>query len=192
MSEHNEIQKKNDIINAASILFLKQGYEKTSVASIAKGANVAKGLVYYYFESKDEILEDVIVSESKNNILTLRSTILENKENYLDNLILLMKAYYAIHPLSHKTTFELTPDNQSYIEAFHAYYLKQVDDILDVIITEAQRDGALQLKYPSHMIIMTLEGLFKLMRIRDVSHDEMLTVFEQSLNLIPNSLLHRK
>lgn len=38
-------------------LFATNGYVQTSVDSIAKKAKVSKGLIYYYFKSKDEILE---------------------------------------------------------------------------------------------------------------------------------------
>lgn len=47
---------RQDILAAAGVLFLKKGYEETSVDDIAEAANVAKGTFYYHFKSKDEVL----------------------------------------------------------------------------------------------------------------------------------------
>lgn len=47
---------RQDILAAAGVLFIKKGYEATSVDDIAEAANVAKGTLYYHFKSKDEVL----------------------------------------------------------------------------------------------------------------------------------------
>lgn len=47
---------RQDILAAAGILFIKKGYDATSVDDIAEAANVAKGTLYYHFKSKDEVL----------------------------------------------------------------------------------------------------------------------------------------
>ncbi len=47
---------RQDILAAAGILFMKKGYESTSVDDISAAADVAKGTFYYHFKSKDEVL----------------------------------------------------------------------------------------------------------------------------------------
>jgi AcrR family transcriptional regulator len=47
---------RQEILAAAGILFMKKGYDATSVDDIAEAANVAKGTLYYHFKSKDEVL----------------------------------------------------------------------------------------------------------------------------------------
>ncbi len=49
-------QARQQIIDAAFELFAEIGYQKTSIAAIANSAGVSKGLIYHYFESKEEIL----------------------------------------------------------------------------------------------------------------------------------------
>ncbi|MDO5861117.1 TetR/AcrR family transcriptional regulator [Methanobrevibacter sp.] len=41
-------------------MFLTQGYEDTSVDEIIEKAQIAKGTYYYHFESKEQMLEEVI------------------------------------------------------------------------------------------------------------------------------------
>lgn len=48
---------KKRILDAAVELFSKKGYDATRVNEIAETANVTKGLIYYYFKSKEEILD---------------------------------------------------------------------------------------------------------------------------------------
>lgn len=47
--------KRQAIIEAASEIFAKQGYEDTSIADIAAAAGVAVGTVYLYFHNKRDI-----------------------------------------------------------------------------------------------------------------------------------------
>lgn len=52
--------RKNEIMDTAWELFNSKGYEKTSVLDILEKAGIAKGTLYYYFKSKEEILDAVI------------------------------------------------------------------------------------------------------------------------------------
>lgn len=52
--------KRERLINAAKELFYKQGFNNTTIADIAKLADVPLGNVYYYFKTKDEICAAVI------------------------------------------------------------------------------------------------------------------------------------
>jgi AcrR family transcriptional regulator len=48
--------RREDLMNAAQALFLKQGVGPTTIDQIAAGAGVAKGTFYLQFESKEAIL----------------------------------------------------------------------------------------------------------------------------------------
>ena len=47
--------RRQEILDAALVLFGKNGYEKTSMADIAKYMGVAQGLCYRYFPSKEAL-----------------------------------------------------------------------------------------------------------------------------------------
>lgn len=55
-------ERKQEIIDTAMLLFYEKGYEKTSISDIAKAMNVAQGLFYRYFPSK-EVLFDTAVEQ---------------------------------------------------------------------------------------------------------------------------------
>jgi AcrR family transcriptional regulator len=49
------------ILDAAVIAFAKRGFHACRVSDIADEANVAYGLVYHYFRSKDEVLDTLFL-----------------------------------------------------------------------------------------------------------------------------------
>ena len=53
-------KRKMELLQIAYRLFLTRGYENTSVDGIIEEAGIAKGTYYYYFESKEQMLEEVI------------------------------------------------------------------------------------------------------------------------------------
>jgi TetR/AcrR family transcriptional regulator, fatty acid metabolism regulator protein len=53
------IDKRRQILDAAVTVFARQGFHSTRVSDIADEAGVAYGLVYHYFKSKDEVLNEL-------------------------------------------------------------------------------------------------------------------------------------
>ena len=53
-------KRKQELLKIAYNMFLSRGYENTSVDEIIAEAQIAKGTYYYYFPSKEKMLEDVI------------------------------------------------------------------------------------------------------------------------------------
>ncbi|MGG4444665.1 TetR/AcrR family transcriptional regulator [Brevibacillus fortis] len=54
--------RRTEILEAAGELFRNQGYVHTTVDAIIQKVGVAKGTFYYYFKSKEEILEAFVQS----------------------------------------------------------------------------------------------------------------------------------
>lgn len=53
-------ERRQELIDAAERLFMEKGYEATAVSDIVQDVDVAQGTFYYYFPSKEEILEAII------------------------------------------------------------------------------------------------------------------------------------
>ncbi|MFP4589363.1 MAG: TetR/AcrR family transcriptional regulator [Candidatus Acetothermia bacterium] len=52
--------REEELLKAAGELFLQKGYEDTSVNSIVKSIGVSKGTFYYYFDSKEDLVDDLV------------------------------------------------------------------------------------------------------------------------------------
>ncbi|MBQ8617897.1 MAG: TetR/AcrR family transcriptional regulator [Clostridia bacterium] len=53
-------ERRAEMVAAASKLFAQQGFVRTSVAEIVSAVDVAKGLFYYYFTTKDDMVKAVV------------------------------------------------------------------------------------------------------------------------------------
>ena len=52
--------RKNQILECAQQLFSEKGYYETQVADIVKLAHIAKGTIYQYFKSKEELFATLL------------------------------------------------------------------------------------------------------------------------------------
>jgi TetR/AcrR family transcriptional regulator, fatty acid metabolism regulator protein len=56
---HASVDKRRLILDAAIRVFARQGFHACRVSDIADEAGVAYGLVYHYFRSKDEVMNEL-------------------------------------------------------------------------------------------------------------------------------------
>lgn len=52
-------ERRNEILDAAEKLFAGKGYMKTTINDILQEVGIAKGTFYYYFKSKEEVMDAV-------------------------------------------------------------------------------------------------------------------------------------
>lgn len=124
-----------DIIDAAMEIFIKKGYENTTMESIAKGAGISKGGLYHHFKSKDMILMFVNqkISENIEKIMNSAIRMPSVKEGllyYMENYL----RYWLEHP--RETTFlflSITKmlDNSELLEYYQQFtgdYMKYLEE----------------------------------------------------------------
>ena len=68
-------KRKQELLKIAYDMFLLRGYENTSVDEIIDEAQIAKGTFYYYFPSKEKLLEDVIEMMIESEVKSARQII---------------------------------------------------------------------------------------------------------------------
>jgi AcrR family transcriptional regulator len=72
--ERKRDARRQQILEAAGRLFKSKGYEATSVDDIAEEADIAKGTIYYHFDTKEEI----VLALTINSVEDARSRILDS------------------------------------------------------------------------------------------------------------------
>ncbi len=53
-------ERRKQIVTHATRLIAKNGYANTSVADVIKAADVSRGTFYLYFESRDQLFDDIL------------------------------------------------------------------------------------------------------------------------------------
>ncbi len=86
--QYEAIRRKSEaaIKEAALELFASKGYGNTSISQIAKAANISKGLMYNYFDSKEDLLH-TILQEAVEDGAEAMQAFLQQRYDPLEELI---------------------------------------------------------------------------------------------------------
>jgi AcrR family transcriptional regulator len=100
-------ERRLDIVNAARRLFQSKGYNETTMQDVIDDLGIAKGTVYYYFKSKEELLEAVVDLITDESVARMEQAVAETSGNALDKLRTLI------------TTGNISADNPDIMEELH-------------------------------------------------------------------------
>ncbi len=78
--------RKQEFLDAAINLFYKKGYDKTSIEDIIREVKVSKGAFYHYFESKENLLEDIVDWQSEARVAIITKIVDDPKMNALEKM----------------------------------------------------------------------------------------------------------
>lgn len=83
-------ERRTEFLNTAQELFFTKGYEQTAVETIIKKMRLSKGTFYYYFKSKEDLL-DALIERMTEKILEEVRKIVDRED--LDAIAKLNRAY---------------------------------------------------------------------------------------------------
>jgi AcrR family transcriptional regulator len=125
-------EHKKEIIEAATPLFIKYGYNKTTMEDIAKAVRKGKSTLYYYYKSKDDIIEEV-VREAAHSMTGIFKTKLVAVESAKDRLL----EYYSVEASEVKKMADiysllLQEINENFFLQKRLRYIYSQQDILQI------------------------------------------------------------
>jgi AcrR family transcriptional regulator len=84
----DQIRKQSivKILEAAFQLMAKNGYEATSISQIAKRAGISKGLMYNYFNSKEDLLKELINNAFAEGDQLMEEIMTEDPRETMENI----------------------------------------------------------------------------------------------------------
>jgi AcrR family transcriptional regulator len=162
--------KKTRILQAAIKVFALKGYQYATIAEIAAEAGVSKGLVHVYFETKLDILMDVILLfiQSVNAKIDEK---LGSLESPLEKLHAVFDAIREIMSISNKELYwgHILKEGLPATDALKDERLRekfsrigpqvlQMRKTLDTIITDGQRQGLIDTSLKPQVIRQMLGG----------------------------------
>ena len=83
----NPEERRKELIAIAEQLFIKKGYEQTAVSDIVKKAKVAQGTFYYYFKTKEEILDAIVDRYINLTVEGMKKIANEKESNAVDKIV---------------------------------------------------------------------------------------------------------
>lgn len=148
--------KKEFILDVAEKMFIEQGFDQTSIAQILDATQIAKGTLYYYFTSKEEIMDAIIERWIERSFEQVRIWVEQKQLPILERL---MGALASLN--MQKDGQELldhlhAPQNALLHEKTNQILLSKVPEILYPLFQEGFQTGEMQTTYPYETIEMML------------------------------------
>ena len=76
--DYDGIRKK--ILRKAAALFAAKSYSRTTIGDLAKATTSSRGALYHYFDSKEEILRDILIVHIGEMIETVKAVVKETDD----------------------------------------------------------------------------------------------------------------
>ncbi len=152
--------RRRQILDAAVRVFARQGFHGCRVSDIADEAGVAYGLVYHYFQSKDEVL-DTLFLERWNILLEAIASVDQRRGAPRDKLHavagFIVDSYRADPELMKVIIVDVTRAANSF-GARHLGKIREAFDGIAEIVRDAQRSGAFRDDVDADFAAMTFYG----------------------------------
>jgi AcrR family transcriptional regulator len=84
--------RRQEIVLAARQLFHTKGYEQTTMQDVMDQLGIAKGTIYHYFKSKEELLEAVVENIVEEDLARKQKLMKEAHGNAIERTRILMRA----------------------------------------------------------------------------------------------------
>ena len=158
------MDKRSDILEAAAVLFAQFSLKKVTVDEIAEKASVSKATIYKYFESKEEVFDQVVKAESQ-QLWDAVTIAVDEAPSVVDKLrAYLLTKITKIHELVnfYRVTREMWNEYWPYVDSARSKFIAQEKELIKDILEEGNRAGELniaQTELTAHTIVISLKSM---------------------------------
>lgn len=143
-------QTVEQILDISTKLFIKRGYDKTTIQDILDELKMSKGAIYHHFKSKEEILEAIMNNRASyakkllNNLIA--NTAAENAKEKIKKIMIALVADTTNHSIDVILSSQIK--NPQFVVA--GIQSSVLDDaaIISKLFIDGITDGSLQTDYP--------------------------------------------
>ncbi len=137
--EEKNQQTKRRIMDAALVEFSKEGYGASSINTVCSAEGVSKGIIYHYFQTKDELFLACVEEcfDLLSNYLKERIQIEQgNAEQQLEKYFTIRSAFFTQYPVYQRIYCEAVVNPPIILKA-EIQERKMVFDALNIQILES-------------------------------------------------------
>ena len=129
--------RKNAILKAARKLFFEKGFKPVTVESIARKAELSKGSIYLYYNSKEEIYTQILLNDIDKFHKSI-SDLLQNPSSASESLVKLANIYVDFFLNDRELfrilmTFMLHTSDMNLPEDLHDHIVKTTNKTIGII-----------------------------------------------------------
>ena len=155
--------KKEQILDVSLSLFLEKGYDNTSISDILSNLNIARGTLYYHFESKEAIMDTIIERSVKNAIEEAKSIVFRKGLTVQEKMFTLFSSTSMKRLSGRELMIDYLnqPQNALFHEKINRSFIQKIVPLLGDIIKEGVEEGTFINAYPyesAEMILVMIIG----------------------------------
>lgn len=152
--------KKEQILDISFSLFLEKGYDNTSISDIVTSLDIARGTLYYHFESKEAIMDAIIEQSVKEIVEKVEKMVFKKDLSVYEKIFFL----FSTTSMKHKSGGDLMidylnqPQNALLHEKSNSSLIQKISPLLGKIIEEGVEEGLFDNAFPFETaeIILTM------------------------------------
>lgn len=192
VSDEDKELRRQDLLTAAKKLFAERGFQAATIADVARAAGVSYGVVYWYFESKDDLFH-ALMSEEEARLrerITAAVTAARHESSIRAGLVDAVRATFeyfdedrAAATLLFRDSLSLSDDFERHLFGIYGRFI----DELETGFSSAQQSGGLRTA-PTRLVAFSAAALISQMALRRLTNDDGLTA-EQAANFTVDLLL---
>lgn len=131
MTNKDSINSKQRILEAAEQIFAEVGFDGARVDDIASKAGVNKALIYYYFESKDAILDELFEKLMDDGKSVQSRTLSDYPDMDREDMFMAFMEKNLEFALSHKNLIKIALTESMKANSRHSGLLKRCSLIIE-------------------------------------------------------------
>lgn len=188
------MNKKELILNTMQELFREGKAGAASVSDIAKRAGIAKGGLYYYFRSKEEVMDALVEREYAHIIQNCENIFNNNSLNATNKFVLLLHNFNNAYIDPSLNEYLHQPQNAGIHQKALAKLILSLSKLVSAIIEQGIQEGIYQCEYPEEyaQIILSVFTFLLDQSIFDWTPAQRIQKLEALASLIENGLSTEK
>jgi len=145
-------QKREQILQSAAKIFATEGFDRASMAQLARECGISKANIYHYYDSKDAILFDILdsyLSELRDLILATNVEGLSPDERLRRVIRDILRAYQGAdheHQVQLNALSALPQDQQDRMRAYQRDMVRYLSDCIRAAAPEMFTDDRAKLR----------------------------------------------
>ena len=164
MREVKDVEvRKSEIIAAAKNLFYTKGYAKTTTQDIVDALKISRGLLYYHFSSKEDILFWIVERQVEPMLAKFRSITYNEKLSAKDKLTLLIDSTVnsesPVDPKDYLLQDVIqSPENAILMDKNCHKLAYSMFDYFNHILRQGNEEGIFYVQYPEELSAFFMTG----------------------------------
>jgi len=164
--ERSKSERRSAIIEAATRVFHQHGLSAATMEQVAREADVSKGALYLYFDSKDELyleISTVVLRDLAEHVQGVAETDFKNGKEWFFALVVTY-VEHALHDVGRFLTgigwltssFSVDQNHPTFVS-----YREQADLLTDIYaraVARGQRDGSIRIQGDPRLLVIQVWG----------------------------------